>query len=47
MKFLITGANVFVGKPLCAELLLQERFVRAAVRVAVLPIENIAMVAVG
>jgi uncharacterized protein YbjT (DUF2867 family) len=47
MKFLITGANVFVGKPLCAELLRQEQFVRAAVRVAVSPIENIAMVAVG
>lgn len=47
MKFLITGANGFVGKPLCAELLRQEQFVRAAVRAAVSPIENIAMAAVG
>lgn len=32
MKFLITGANGFVGKTLCAELLRQGQSVRAAVR---------------
>jgi nucleoside-diphosphate-sugar epimerase len=32
MKFLVTGANGFVGKPLCAELLQQRQSVRAAVR---------------
>jgi len=42
MKFLITGANGFVGKPLCAELLRQGQSVRAAVRVADSPIENVA-----
>jgi nucleoside-diphosphate-sugar epimerase len=34
MKFLVTGANGFVGKPLCAELLLRGQSVRAAVRSA-------------
>ncbi|MEO8342476.1 MAG: SDR family oxidoreductase [Gallionella sp.] len=32
MRFLISGANGFVGKPLCAELLRQGHTVRAAVR---------------
>ena len=34
MRFLITGANGFVGKPLCAELLLQGNSVSAALRQA-------------
>lgn len=34
MKFLITGANGFVGKSLCAELLRQGRSIRVAVRAA-------------
>lgn len=34
MKFLITGANGFVGKPLCAELLRQGQSIRVAVRAA-------------
>lgn len=34
MKFLITGANGFVGQSLCAELLRQGQFVRIAVRSA-------------
>ncbi len=49
MKFLITGANGFVGKPLCAELLLQGNSVSAASRQAsplpehikTVPVENI------
>lgn len=40
MKFLITGANGFVGQPLCAELHNQGYSVRAAVRSANLLIEN-------
>jgi len=47
MKFLITGANGFVGKALCAELLRQGKLVRAAVRSANWPIENVEMVTVG
>lgn len=47
MEFLITGANGFVGKPLCAELLRQGQSVRAAVRAADLSIENIEVAAVG
>ena len=46
-KFLITGANGFVGKPLCAELLRQGQSVRAAVRSANPPVENVEMAAVG
>ena len=34
MKFLITGANGFVGKPLCAELLMQGHSISAALRQA-------------
>lgn len=47
MKFLITGANGFVGKSLCAELLRQGQSVRAAVRSANLPIKNLEVAAVG
>jgi nucleoside-diphosphate-sugar epimerase len=47
MKFLITGANGFVGQPLCAELLGRGHTVCAAVRAAVTPIENIEMSVVG
>ena len=47
MKFLITGANGFVGKPLCAELLRRGQSVCAAVRVAGSPNENIEMAAIG
>lgn len=47
MKFLVTGANGFVGKPFCAELLRQEHAVCAAVRAVGAPIENIEMAAVG
>jgi len=47
---LITGANGFVGKPLCAELLRQGQSVRAAMRLARvenLPIKNIETVSIG
>lgn len=47
MKFFITGANGFVGKPLCAELLRQGQSVCAAVRAAGSPIENIEVTTVG
>ena len=47
MKFLVTGANGFVGKPLCAELLRQGHAVCAAVRAVGAPIENIEMAVVG
>ena len=47
MRFLITGANGFVGKPLCAELLRQGKTVRAAVRSANSPVENVEVAAVG
>ena len=47
MKFLITGANGFVGKQLCAELLRQGQSVRAVVRIANFPVENIEAVAVS
>lgn len=47
MKFLITGANGFVGKPLCAELLRQGQSVRTAVRSANTLIENAEVAAVG
>ncbi len=46
-KFLITGANGFVGKLLCAELLRQGQSVRGAVRSANSIIENIEVVSVG
>lgn len=47
MRFLITGANGFVGKPLCAELLRQGQSVRAAVRSANSPVENVEVAEVG
>lgn len=47
MKFLITGANGFVGKQLCVELLRQGQSVRAVVRIANFPVENIEAVAVS
>ena len=46
-SILITGANGFVGKALCAELFRQGQAVRAAVRSATRPVENIETVAVG
>ena len=39
MKFLVTGANGFVGRYLCAELIRQGHTVRAAVRSAI-PLDN-------
>lgn len=47
MKVLVTGANGFVGKPLCAELLRQGRSVRVALRCANTPVEDVEVVAVG
>lgn len=47
IKFLITGANGFVGKALCAELLRQGYPVRAAVRSGDTSIENLEVAAVG
>lgn len=47
MKFLVTGANGFVGKQLCAELLRQRQSVRIAVRSGVSPAENVEVVVVG
>lgn len=47
MRFLITGANGFVGKALCAELARRGHFVRAAVREVNQPIGNIAIASVG
>ncbi|MGZ5008660.1 MAG: UDP-glucose 4-epimerase family protein [Methylobacter sp.] len=47
---LITGANGFVGKPLCAELSRQGQTVRAAMRVARsehLPVANVETVSIG
>lgn len=46
-KVLVTGANGFVGKALCAELLRQGQSVRAAVRTANLQVENIETVPIG
>lgn len=46
-RILVTGANGFVGKPLCAELLRRGHSVRAAVRAAGAPADNIEQVAVG
>lgn len=47
MKILITGANGFVGRPLCAELLRQGWFVRAAMRAANLLIGDVDMLVIG
>jgi len=47
MKFLITGANGFVGKSLCAELLRQGQFVCATVRTVDSSLENIEVAMIG
>jgi len=47
VKFLVTGANGFVGKAVCAELLRQRQSVRAAVRSANKPVDDAEVVAVG
>ncbi len=47
MRFLITGANGFVGKLLCAELLRRGQTVRAAVRSLGSPVEGAETVEVG
>lgn len=47
MRFLVTGANGFVGQYLCAELLRQGQTVRAAVRSASPPIDGIEVAVVG
>jgi len=47
MKFLITGANGFVGKPLCTELLRQGQSVRAALRSASKPVDDVEVVISG
>lgn len=47
MKFLLTGANGFIGKRLCAELLQNGHTICAAVRTADLMIEGIKVEAVG
>lgn len=47
MQYLITGANGFVGRTLCAELLQQGQSVRTAVRSANTLIENVEAAAVG
>lgn len=47
MRFLITGANGFVGRTLCAELLRRGHAVRAAVRTANIPVGQAEVAAVG
>ena len=47
MKFLVTGANGFVGKLLCKELLRQGQSVRAAVRSGKSLIDNTEVIVVG
>ena len=47
MRVLVTGASGFVGKPLCAELLLQGLFVRAEVRTAKKQVDNSERVLIG
>lgn len=47
MKVLVTGANGFVGGPLCAELLRQGGLVRAAMRSNNLLIDCVEVVAIG
>src|SRR4030067_2010812 len=47
MRFLITGANGFVGKPLCAELRRQGYSVRAALRAASTPVEDVEVAVTG
>lgn len=47
MKILVTGANGFVGKPLCAELLSQDYVVLAAMRSSGSVVKNAEMVTIG
>lgn len=47
MRFLITGANGFVGRPLCAELFGRGHEVRAAVRSSKVTVDGAEVVAVG
>lgn len=47
MRFLVTGANGFVGKPLCAELLRQGHSVRAALRSASTPVAGVEVAVTG
>ncbi|OGT06790.1 MAG: NAD-dependent dehydratase [Gallionellales bacterium RBG_16_57_15] len=47
MRFLVTGANGFVGKALCAELLRQDHSVRAALRSASTPVEDVEVAVTG
>lgn len=47
MRFLVTGANGFVGNHLCAELLRQGHSVRAALRSASSPIDNVEVAVIG
>lgn len=47
MRYLVTGPNGFVGKPLCAELLRRGQSVRAAVRAADVPTGITEPVAIG
>ena len=47
MRFLVTGANGFVGKPLCAELARQGQSVRAAVRSAGPTVDDTEVAVVG
>ena len=46
-KFLITGANSFVGQPLYAELLRRGQAFRAAVRAANVPVGNVKVASIG
>jgi nucleoside-diphosphate-sugar epimerase len=47
MRYLITGANGFVGKPLCAELLRQGNSVRAASRSSCTPVQDVEVMKIG
>ncbi|MGC2048825.1 MAG: SDR family oxidoreductase [Gallionella sp.] len=47
MRFLVTGANGFVGRPLCAELLRQGHVVRAAIRSSAQLPDGVEAVSVG
>jgi len=47
MRFLVTGANGFVGRPLCAELLRQGHAVRGAIRSSAQLPDGVEAIAVG